>query len=48
MGPKREAILIVAILAGAGATRLIGLGNLPQGILPDEASNGFSLFTLMI
>ena len=39
--------LLIMILGIAAATRLIGLGKLPEGVLPDEACAAYNAWSLM-
>lgn len=44
---KKLDFVLIGIMLLAACTRLIGLGNLPDGILPDEAYGAYNAYSLM-
>ncbi len=47
MKAKKEKILLLLIMVLAAATRLVGLGLHPQGVLPDEAYGAYNAFGIL-
>jgi len=48
MGDRKvQAATVAALLALAGATRLIDLNHMPAGVLPDEATHGYDAYSIL-